>query len=101
MRSYLRIFGEAPVLSRLELMMLRQAAEDFTLLGDARRRTELAGIVDGYLARVREVVPGTRLGTDFVEPVLAALEQHIERPDRLDVIRAMVPEGDESADTEL
>src|SRR5690606_8433365 len=72
-------------LGRLELAVLRQAAEELS----ARRtqtsapaavgaHTALRSVILSYLVRVDSVVTGPRLASRFVRPVLDALRPHFE-----------------------
>ncbi|MBB6121281.1 NACHT domain-containing protein [Nocardiopsis algeriensis] len=76
--AYRRLLGTS-ALGRLELYALGRAALEFT---DGRTgqdvRVRTAELVDGYLARVREVVHGPRLSPDAVEPVLRMLEPYVD-----------------------
>lgn len=67
-----------PVLGRLELMVLRQAAEDLDPFpGGPRHGADLRLLVRSYLGGVTEVVTGPQLAPDLVEPVLARLREHV------------------------
>ncbi|GAA1990016.1 hypothetical protein GCM10009799_14850 [Nocardiopsis rhodophaea] len=67
-------------LGRLELLVLRQAAEDLRFgqaAGiDPSYMADVASEVWSYLGRVRQVVHGTRLSPEAIRPVLIALEPY-------------------------
>ncbi|WP_236567750.1 MULTISPECIES: NACHT domain-containing NTPase [unclassified Nocardiopsis] len=67
------------VLGRLELLVLRQAAEDLALSADREFTERVALSVEEYLSDVAEVVVGPQLGSDAVAPVLESLGRHVER----------------------
>ncbi|MFV2196894.1 NACHT domain-containing protein [Nocardiopsis sp. LOL_012] len=76
--SYRRLLGET-LLGRIELLVLRQAAEDLALLSDEVARAELAATVRRYLNGVTEVVSGNALGPGEIWPVLNALGSRVGR----------------------
>lgn len=76
LRTYRRLLWQR-TLGRLELVALRQAAEDLALTAEASAfSTELVDIVNSYLNGVRAVVVGSQLREETVVPVLRALARH-------------------------
>ncbi|WP_052745439.1 NACHT domain-containing protein [Allosalinactinospora lopnorensis] len=67
-------------LGRLELLVLRQAAED---LGQTNHRNHgaLVVYVSNYLYELESVVPGPRLSREEVTPVLDAIRPYLSIPD--------------------
>jgi hypothetical protein len=76
LRTYRRLLAQR-TLGRLELVVLRQAAEDLSLVAEASAfGTELVNTVNSYLNGVRTVVTGSQLREETVVPVLRALAPH-------------------------
>ncbi|WP_435107453.1 NACHT domain-containing protein [Nocardiopsis synnemataformans] len=91
LRTYRRLLAQR-ALGRLELVALRQAAEDLTLTAEESAfGTELVNTVNSYLNGVRAVVVGTQLREETVVPVLRSLAPHTHEEvlDRvLELVRA-------------
>ncbi|MFC3996475.1 NACHT domain-containing protein [Nocardiopsis sediminis] len=67
-------------LGRLELLVLRQAAEDLDLSIGTRYHADLLTVVLDYLNRVGEIVAGRPLSRGRIEPVLDRLRTHLGTP---------------------
>ncbi|MDA8369511.1 MAG: ATP-binding protein [Nocardiopsaceae bacterium] len=109
-RRYVRLLSTKR-LGRLELLVLRQAAEDlhmFAARQDTDRFQALYRTVHGYLMEVADLVPGPAVAGDNVTAVLAMLGPHMdardpqlreklrwieERADALPVLTASAQEG--------
>jgi hypothetical protein len=91
--TYSRLLSQR-ALGRIELLVLRQAAEDLALLpDDSEFHEELAKAVGAYLANVESVVDGRPLDADGVAGVLDLLGPHVPRA-RTGRVRAIVAGGD-------
>jgi hypothetical protein len=76
LRTYRRLLAQR-ALGRLELVVLRQAAEDLALAPEASAfGAELVEIVNLYLNGVRTVVVGPQIREETVVPVLRVLAPH-------------------------
>ncbi|WP_246334399.1 NACHT domain-containing protein [Spinactinospora alkalitolerans] len=95
-RRYARLLSNSRKLGRLELTVLRQAAEEFGYLSAHPAQAEaLRSLVGRYLGAVTSVIAGPRLSSRIVGPVLAALRPHIEAPETLDRIGEIVVQNDD------
>ncbi|MFC4564301.1 NACHT domain-containing protein [Nocardiopsis mangrovi] len=77
LRRFKRLLGTQE-LGRLELLVLRQAAEDLDARPGWMYRVGLCDLLLWHLSTVRAVVAGPQLAREKVEPVLARLRPHFE-----------------------
>ncbi|WP_017622067.1 NACHT domain-containing protein [Nocardiopsis chromatogenes] len=80
LRAYRRLLS-TPTLGRIELLTLRQAAEDLGRLerepsGDVSF-VELGSLVIGFIIGAESVVSGPRLGRDELDAVFSVLQAHL------------------------
>lgn len=88
LRRFRRLLGTQG-LGRLELVALRQAAEDLAHLdgpADTGAREALRSLLFGYLDQVDHIVPGPALAPERVLPVLRHLERGLLPPGKDDSI---------------
>ena len=99
LRSYRRLLlSSGRVLGRMELLILKQAAEDLSLSTDDDFKERLRNAVSGYLSQVNEMVTGPQLAPTTVAPVLHALGSHVEG-DRVKRVLDLLDGGDAPAPT--